>query len=120
MHLLSKIECKLVSAGTFDLGDVVKILLGGTVYLSLTPSDLSYKNSLRLFIGVGAMLGGYHLGNIGADYGGKNLVSKVAGWGAGALIGCVTGAFAGGLGMKVYGKVVRWAYCFFDDDGGVE
>jgi hypothetical protein len=120
MYLLSNAECQLVSAATFDVGDVVKILLGGTVYLSLTPNDLSYKNSLKLFIGVGAMLGGYHLGNIGADYGGKNLVSKVAGWSAGALIGCVTGAFAGGLGMKIYGKVIRWTYLFFDDDSDAE
>ncbi len=120
MHVLSNADCQLVSAATFDVGDVVKILLGGTVYLSLTPSDLSYKNSLRLFIGVGSMLGGYHLGSIGADYGGKNLVSKLAGWGAGALIGCVAGAFAGGLGMKIYGKVIRWTYLFFDDGSQVE
>lgn len=120
MYLLSDTDCQLVSAATFDVGDVVKILLGGTVYLSLTPNDLSYKNSLKLFIGVGAMLGGYHLGNMGAEYGGNTLSGKVAGWVAGTLIGCVGGAFAGGFGMKIYGKVIRLTYFFFDDDSDAE
>lgn len=120
MYLLSNTDCQLVSAGVFDVGDVVKVLLGGVVYLSLTPNDLSYRNGLKLFIGAGAMLGGYNLGNIGAEYGGSSMSGRMAGWAAGTIIGCVGGALAGGLGMKIYGNVTRWTYLLFDDGTAAE
>ena len=120
MHLLSNTDYKFVSGGVFDVGDIVKVLLGGVVYLSLTPTDLSYRNGLKLFIGAGAMLGGYNFGSMGAEYGGSSLSGKVTGWALGTLIGCVGGAFAGGLGMKIYGNVTRWTYLLFDDGAEAE
>ena len=115
MRQLNPKDCQLISGGVFDVGDMVKFLLGGVVYLSLTPNDLSYRNGLKLFIGAGAMLGGYNLGYIGAEFGGPSLSGKIVGWAGGTLLGCVGGAIAGGVGMKIYGNVTRLTYLLFDD-----
>lgn len=116
MRRLKEADCQLVSGGVFDVGDMVKFLLGRVVYISLTPNDLSYhRSSLKLFIDAGAMLGGYNLGRMGAEYGGPHLGGKIAGFVGGTLLGCVGGALGGGLAMKIYGNITQWVYDLFDD-----